>query len=46
MAHKKSNNKLAGWQIRYREGVHGLKWHKQKGPHLKFQNGNWVRSGK
>ena len=46
MSHKKSTNKLDGWQIRYRKGVHGLKWNKQYGPELKFQNGKWVRSGK
>ena len=45
MAHKKSKNKLKDWQIRYRIGVHGLKWHKQKGPEFKFQNGKWVKKG-
>ena len=46
MAHKKSKNKLNSWEIRYRIGVHGLKWNKQMGAGLKFQNGKWVRSGK
>ena len=42
----KKKDHLSNWDKWRYKHLHGLKWHKQKGPELKFQNGKWVRSGK
>lgn len=43
---KKKKHKLPWWELNGILGRHGLKWNKQKGPGLKFQNGKWVKNGK
>lgn len=42
----KKKEHLSNWDKWRYKHLHGLKWHKQKGPELKFQNGKWVKSGK
>lgn len=42
----KKKEHLSNWDKWKFGKLHGLKWNKQKGPKLKYQNGKWVKSGK